>query len=277
MGVNVLLRKLLKSSEPRLKQIGVAEPTAETSWNYNLGLTAKAGSKFIFTLDVYQIDIKDRIMLSENLPVNTIAALKPLFPGFEQVAFYTNAINTQTRGLDFVTTFKHDFTAKSAFNANLSVSLNKTHITDNKGAPTQLQAGTTSKVLVIDTVSQALIETAQPRQRLMLSLNYKYGNFSLTLRGNHFGEVTAWEKPTSGAPHRSQTFGARTLFDAMLSYNINKNINLSVGSNNFTNVYPDKVLAPYDAYTLGSTPYSQSVQQFGFNGAFYYANLSINF
>ena len=277
VGVNVLLRKLLKSSEPRLKQIGVNKPTAETSWNYNLGLTAKAGSKFIFTLDAYQIDIKDRIMLSENLPVSTIAALKPLFPGFEQVAFYTNAISTQTRGLDFVTTFKHDFTAKSAFNANLSVSLNKTQITDNKGAPTELQAGTTSKVLVIDTVSQALIETAQPRQRLMLSLNYKYGNFSLTLRGNHFGEVTAWEKPTSGAPHRSQTFGARTLFDAMLSYNINKNINLSVGSNNFTNVYPDRVLAPYDAYTLGSTPYSQSVQQFGFNGAFYYANLSINF
>ena len=56
--------KQLRSDDTRLKQLGIETPKAELSWNYNVGLTAKAGSKFLFTLDAYQIDVQDRIIIS---------------------------------------------------------------------------------------------------------------------------------------------------------------------------------------------------------------------
>ena len=41
--------KQLRSDDIRLQQLGIQTPKAELSWNYNVGLTAKAGSKFLFT------------------------------------------------------------------------------------------------------------------------------------------------------------------------------------------------------------------------------------
>jgi iron complex outermembrane receptor protein len=62
-----------------------------------------------------------------------------------------------------------------------------------------------------------------------------------------------------------------------LTYNVTSKIGLTVGANNVTDVYPDKVIATYPSYSNGEIPYSRNVNQFGFNGAFYYANLNINF
>jgi len=273
----ILSRKLLRSDDPRLRQLGFETPGPESSMNYNLGLTARLGAKLLLTLDAYEIAIKDRIVLSEDLPVSSIAALRSRFQGFEQIAFYTNFVNTRTQGLDLVASYRHELSSKSALNASFALSLNRTEISDLKDTPAALQAGTTAKVLVIDTVSQSLIETSQPRQRATLSLGYQVGKFNVTLRGNYFGEVTAWEKPGPGIPHRSQTFGARTLLDATASYAPGKRLVLTIGANNLTDVYPDRVFSDYTAYNLGTTPYSRNVQQFGFLGTFYYANLTINF
>jgi len=83
-------------------------------------------------------------------------------------------------------------------------------------------------------------------------------------------------KPT-GFPHLPQTFGGKTVLDASVGFNITKNIILTVGSNNMTNVYPDKVISTYSAYGTGQTPYNKNVNQFGLNGAFYYSSLTIKF
>jgi iron complex outermembrane receptor protein len=74
-----------------------------------------------------------------------------------------------------------------------------------------------------------------------------------------------------------QTFAGKNIFDISAVYEINKNITFSVGSNNFTDVYPDKVFINYASYTNGQVPYSRNVNQFGFNGAYYYGNLTISF
>ncbi len=50
-----------------------------------------------------------------------------------------------------------------------------------------------------------------------------------------------------------------------------------VGSNNITDVYPDKVLPTLAAYGTGQTPYNRNVNQFGFAGAFYYGSLTVRF
>lgn len=272
----IIQTKQLPNSDERLAKLGIEKPKAENSLNYNLGITAKAGDKFLFTLDAYQIDITDRIILSERMIVNSIAALKPLFPGISEIRFFTNHINTRTRGIDFVTTFNHKFSPKSKLTASLALTFNETKLTSQKATPSLLQAGTTAKILMIDTVSISLIETAQPRQKILASLGYQINKFNANVRASYFGSVTAWEKPT-GKPHITQTFGGKTLIDVALTYAFSPKFSLTLGSNNITDVYPDKVLTNFAGYTNGQIPYTRNANQFGFNGAFYYANATINF
>ncbi|MEI7581386.1 TonB-dependent receptor [Runella sp.] len=272
----IIQTKQLPNNDPRLEKIGIEKPTAETSWNYNLGVTAKAGDQFLFTLDAYQIDIKDRIILAERMIVSQIEALKPLFPGISEVRFFTNHVNTTTKGIDFVSTFKHSFNRNNRLNVSLALTVNQTKITGQRATPDLLQAGTANKILVIDTVSISLIETAQPRQKAHLNISYQMGKFNFNWRTSYFGAVTAWEKPT-GKPHITLTFGAKTLHDIAITFAPSPKLNFSLGSNNFTNVYPDRVALNFAGYTNGQIPYSRNVNQFGFNGAFYYLNATVNF
>lgn len=266
--------KQLPSDDARLAQVGIEDPKPETSWNYNLGITAKVGTNLLLTVDAYQIDITDRIIITENLNVNNIAALKNLFPNFQEITFFTNAINTGTKGIDLVASYKNTIGSKGKFTASVALTVNKTEITNIKATPAALQLDTKATVVLIDTVSRALIETSQPHSKVLISLGYQVGKFAVNLRSSYFGEVTAWEKP-SGLKHRSQTFGGKNLFDASVVYNINKFLTLTVGGNNLTNVYPDKVLSNYASYSNGQVPYTRNANQFGFNGAYYYSSLTI--
>jgi iron complex outermembrane receptor protein len=273
---NIIQTKQLPNNDPRLEKIGIEKPQAETSWNYSLGITAKAGRSFLFTLDAYQIDIQNRIILSERMIVNNIAALKPLFPGISEIRFFTNHVNTRTRGIDFVTSFKHSINSKNKVTASLALTVNETKIVAQKPTPNLLQAGTTARILMIDTVSISLIETAQPRQKAHMAIGYQWGKLTLNTRLSYFGPVTVWEKPT-GKPHITQTFGGKTLMDLSLVFAPRPEYTFTLGSNNITNVYPDRVALNFAGYSNGQIPITRNANQFGFNGAFYYANFTLNF
>ena len=172
--------------------------------------------------------------------------------------------------------------ANSKLTASIALTVNKTEITNVKATPAALQLDTKTPILLIDTVSRALIETSQPHSKVLISVGYQIGKLSLNLRSSYFGEVKAWEKlskPVAGTSnlHQSQTFGGKNLFDASVVYSLNKFLTITVGGNNITDVYPDKVNSNYLSYSNGQVPYSRNVNQFGFNGSYYYGNLMIKF
>ena len=149
-------------------------------------------------------------------------------------------------------------------------------------------------------MSIGLIERAQPRQKILLSATYTYGKFSLTPRASYFGAVTAYEKPANIAAvpakpatptspatpaipgryvkHISQEFAGKTLVDLALVYTPARAVSITVGGNNLFNVYPDKVDANrFGSYSNGEIPYTRNAAQFGFNGAYYYTNVTLTF
>lgn len=270
--------KQYRSDDKLLSTIGIGKPKPEISWNYNLGLAAKIGETFLFTVDAYQIDITDKIVVSEALTVSAIPALtNPLKgTGIQVISFFTNQVNTQTQGIDIVSTFKTPIGLNSKLNISLGMTFNETKIKDIKNAPPQLQEGITTKIALIDTINIALIETAQPRQKVIFSANYSIGKLNLGARATYLGAVAAWEKP-AGRFHIKQEFGAKTLLDASVGFNITQKILLTVGGNNITDQYPDKVLSTLTAYNNGQTPFNRNVNQFGFAGAFYYGSLTLKF
>lgn len=270
--------KQLRSDDPRLKQIGIDNPKPELSWNYNVGITAKMANKLLFTVDAYQIDVTDRIIISEQLAItNAIPALLAAFPtssGIQEITFFTNHINTRTQGIDFVTSFKHQCTPKQSLNANIAFTFNRTTIASEKPTPSLLQAGATNKVKLIDTISISLIETSQPRNKILVSAGYQFSKCNITAKATYFGKVTAWEKPAMLA-HRSQTFAGKTLIDATASYDLTKKLLITIGANNIFNVYPDKNFSTYGSYFSGQIPYTRNANQFGFNGSYYYITCSL--
>ncbi|GAC1591858.1 MAG: TonB-dependent receptor [Hymenobacter sp.] len=283
----IVQTKQLRNDDARLIPLGVAAPKAETSWNYSLGVAAKINENLLFTLDAYQIDIADRIIDSERLIKKDIKALQTdAFANISEIRFFTNAIDTRTRGLDLVTTYKTEFSERSRLTASVALTFNATDIVRTGATPAPLQAGTVKPILLIDTVSIGLIERAQPRQKVLLSATYTWGKFSFTPRASYFGAVTAYEKPANktvnGAvvyvPHISQVFAGKTLFDFSVVYTPAKAVALTLGANNITNVYPDRVdAARFASYSNGEIPYTRNAAQFGFNGAYYYTNLTLTF
>ena len=103
------------------------------------------------------------------------------------------------------------------------------------------------------------------------------------LRNVYFGSVkyidpnanAVLNYTTQQAETLDQTFGAKVVTDLTLSYQLTPNINLTIGSNNLLNVYPDKQTHA-DNVSYGRFPYSRRVQQFGFNGAYYFGRLIFN-
>ena len=287
----IVQTKQLRNNDARLIPLGVAAPKAETSWNYSAGVAAQLGEHLLLTVDAYQIDIKDRIIDSERLIKSDIKALQtPNFANISEIRFFTNAIDTRTRGIDFVTTYKTEFSERNRLTASLAFTVNATNIVRTSATPAQLQAGTVNRILLIDTVSIALIERAQPRQKVLGSVTYTMGKFSITPRASYFGSVTAFEKPanrtttvggvttTTYVPHISQEFRGKTLVDLALVYTPAKVLSLTIGGNNLFNVYPDKVDATrFASYSNGEIPYTRNAAQFGFNGAYYYANATVTF
>ena len=287
----IVQTKQLRNNDARLVPLGVTAPKAETSWNYSAGIAAQLGEHFLFTADAYQIDINDRIIDSERLIKKDIKALQTAdFANISEIRFFTNAIDTRTKGIDVVATYKTDFSERSRLNASLAFTLNQTRIVRTGNTPAQLQAGTANRILLIDTVSIGLIEQAQPRQKVLGSVTYTWGKFSVTPRASYFGPVTAYEKPgnrttttggvttTTYVPHISQTFAGKTLFDLALVYTPARAVSVTLGANNLTNVYPDKVDATrFGSYSNGEIPYTRNAAQFGFNGAYYYSNVTLTF
>jgi iron complex outermembrane recepter protein len=278
--------KQFRSDDPRLAQLGIEDPKPEISWNLNGGLTAKLSgaknasgteySETLFTLDAYQIDIANRIIISEPLTVASIPAVKSRFSGLQEISFFTNHLSTRTKGIDLVLSNKYMFDNNHILNTSLAFTNSSTTITSVKATPDSLKMGASYNVLMIDTISRALIETAQPRTKVLLSVGYQSGKWNTNARLTYFGEVQAWEKP-AGAPHRTQIFGAKTLVDLSVAYNITPKMNITIGCNNIGNVYPDKVYSNYSSYSGGQVPYTRNANQFGFNGSFYYANVNVNF
>ena len=110
----IVITRQVPAADERLAQLGIDDPQAEISNNYNFGLTAKLfNDAFLVTVDAYQIDIDDRIVISERLNTSRFPAVAALFPNEREIRFFTNHVSTQTRGIDIVLAYRKSLRSKS--------------------------------------------------------------------------------------------------------------------------------------------------------------------
>lgn len=258
---------------------GVPALEEETSVNYSLGLVSKPSDNFRLTIDLYRIDIDDRIVFSSNIqpedpagcgvPVNPAlcpirAILDPF--GVGQVLFFTNAIDTETEGLDIVAVWDLRFDNDSWLTLEGAFHFNDTEVVARRSSSDILPAE-----VLFDDAQITLIEEGQPGEHFVVGGTYYTGPWSANLRFNYFGEV-AGEGFTPGF---KQTWGSKVLTDLSVSRKLSEDFSITFGGLNVFDEFPDR-WDPDNAFPfpqLGFT-YGWETLPFGINGGYYFTRLS---
>jgi iron complex outermembrane receptor protein len=99
-------------SDPVAQRLGARSLKPEKSTNLSIGTTLNPLRGLTITADAYQIKLKDRIVLTENLGASGNAATDTLARSLINDAsigaarFFINGLDTTTRGLDVVGTYR---------------------------------------------------------------------------------------------------------------------------------------------------------------------------
>ena len=264
----------VRNDDQITKNLGIPELLPETSLNYSLGFTSNIARKLLITVDAYQIEIKNRIVVSGRFS-NTVPQLATYFQGtgITEAQFFTNAIDTQTKGLDAIATYSEKMGKNQEFSLNVALNLNKTVIMGGASGvrtPVPLQGlGET----LFNREERGRIEVNQPRSKFIVAANYKIKQSNFRIQAARFGEISTIA-PVEVA--QDQIFAARWITDVLIGHQISKHLKISVGANNLFDVYPDKVFDPR-LTNDGTVPYSRFATQFGFNGGYYYTNVNFVF
>ncbi|MBX9783205.1 MAG: TonB-dependent receptor [Chitinophagaceae bacterium] len=276
--------------------LGIPELKQETSRNYSAGFTANPVKGLEITLDGYIINIKNRIVLTNNFTGGTNPTLTQLLSdaGASQANFFTNAIDTKSKGVEAVVNYNFSIARKHKIRITGAYTyIDNKVVKDANGNPI-IKASTTlvnSGQLgnYFNREDQSRIEVANPRSKGSFMINYNYNKLGVMLRFASFGRVTYLD-PTLNVSNPAswpvnaftgqretldQTFSAKVVTDLSFSYTIGKTYIVTVGANNLFDVYQD-IHTHSNNMSAGRFIYSRRVQQMGFNGRYLFARIAFN-
>ncbi|MBX2821443.1 MAG: TonB-dependent receptor [Rhodothermaceae bacterium] len=266
------------SSDPITKAFGIPDLKEETSVNISAGFTSRPAENFLITADYYNININDRIVLSSRFTSSDPITAQILAPfaslGVSQAQFFVNAVDTRTSGLDIVTAYTTD-TGTGRLTLTGAINFTETEVLDTNIPQTMADIFAMGDLEAVRSTlfnreERNRLESALPRQKGHLGLQYSQGRVSATLRANYFGDIHY--RPTNS--DNDEKFSSKTLFDFGVSVEILPGATLQAGANNLFNTFPDHHEKAAN-YSSGRFPYSRRVTQFGTNGGFYYAKLKL--
>lgn len=250
--------------------LGAAPLKAESSTSYSLGLVLQPVDRLYLTVDAYQIDIDDRIVLSTNITTNAAANALLAGLGLPQVtafSYFTNGVDTRTRGVDAVSSYTLPFAA-SNLELTAAYSYNETEVKKFIASPAVFGSlGITQSLIGRDEIGR--IEDSFPRDKAIVSGTWRSDRWELGLAATRYGSFTVRNSATAT---RDQTYDAKWVLDASASFKPSENWKLTLGADNLLDEYPDRT-ADLQNSTWGMLPYS-NYSPFGFNGAYVYGRVS---
>jgi iron complex outermembrane recepter protein len=263
--VPVEVRTLPVTSGPA-KALGAQPLRPEKSVNASFGVAVAPVNNLTLTADYYNITIDDRIVFSGNFTgiamTNFLASQG--FPGVGSARFFTNAIDTHTAGVDVIGRYALELSNAGVIRFTGGYNKTKTRVTRVDSTSAQLKS---QNALLFDRIERGRIEIGQPHETLSLMFDHVLGRLASNLHLQKYGEVGFRGSATTDT--LDQTFGAKWVTDANISYRVIRQLRLTVGANNLFDVYPDKQIKANS--NSGIFQYSNTVTTFGFNGRFVYA------
>jgi iron complex outermembrane recepter protein len=276
---------------------GINELLPEKSKSATVGVVGRLTPSITFTVDAYFIRIEDRIVLStqfnrsnplvasilnQNLADSSVTALQ----------FWTNAVNTETKGIDIVLTNRFrigngnaTLSAAANFNRNSVVGPLQTNSVIDNPANNPSRTDATKNpandlaTSLFDRQQRSRIEVAQPQSKINLTFTFDLRKWNFLARTVRFGSVqyvhnvdpasvgangVYWNDVGLGT---DQTFDARWTTDVVVTWRPKAGLAVSVGGNNIFDIYPERIFvdprndpsAVYANPTQGATTTDKSV------------------
>jgi iron complex outermembrane receptor protein len=262
--------KVLPVDTTEAQALGAEKLKPEKSLNYSFGFTYEPTQNYRLTTDLYQIGIRDRIVSTSLLggpEVSRILVANGLSPGlFAQ--YYTNAVDTRTRGIDIVNEFRQQLDEYGQVRWSAAYNWNQTKIEKLQDNPPAL-SGLGPSYQLFDRRLQKDLTVATPQSKLILAANWKVTDYNINLALTRFGSYIEGDNN----PVNDRKFSAKWITDLDAAYDLTQHLTVALGANNLFNVYPDKngIQDWAGGYTYGQ------FSPFGFGGAYYYTRLAYNF
>ncbi|QNQ10565.1 TonB-dependent receptor plug domain-containing protein [Sphingomonas alpina] len=292
----------LAVDSPVARALGAKPLKPEKSVNLSIGATANPLRGLNLTVDYYNIKIRDRVVLTENLgaagsgtaAVN--AAVKAILDanGFQSVGaarFFINGLDTTTKGVDAVISYRTNISGLG--NWNFTAAYNHSDNKIDRRLNTLGPVAAIPNIVLFGRVEGIRFTDGQPSSKLVLSADGNIGDFGITARTTRYGEVISPDAALPlGAASTSltalgpddQILSAKFVTDLEIRYTFAKRFTLAVGSDNILDVYPDRRPTGARPASVGGVypanfqylPYT-GLAPFGFNGRFVYARVAVNF
>ncbi|NNE44278.1 MAG: TonB-dependent receptor, partial [Gemmatimonadetes bacterium] len=274
-GGSISNQGTFNNQSPVLRQLGVDELKEETSLGFTGGIALQPTDNTTFSLDVYQVDVDDRIVYSSSIAsddTTTVVGSILAQNSITSLKFFTNAVDTRTKGIDFVGTYRTE-AGSGMVDVNVAANYNETEIRGSIATPAAIAA---ANVELFDRKEQSRLISARPDHKVLLGLGYTQGPFHVTLNNTRFGEVR-WQHATDAT--LDQTFSAKVITDLYLRYTVNSFVTIGGSVQNLFDVYPDVIEPGDDVLTDlgGRFQYPWEVNQFGFAGATGIASVDVSF
>ncbi|WP_281433667.1 TonB-dependent siderophore receptor [Methylosinus sp. H3A] len=249
----------------------------EKSTNISVGLVTEITPGLHGSVDLYQIDIRDRIVSTGALTgPAAIAAITASGNVIDPTAnatasYFLNGADTRTRGVDIKADYAVDFDQYGALRYDFAASFNSTSILGVRESPAAFNGAP-----LLDPVARSNITDWVPHTKIILGATYLKDAWTFTLRLTRYGTVSAVSATptTDTAPYYTNVITPKLITDAEIGYDFGIGLHAAIGANNLFAVRPNETLLSTRVFNTTVFP---TFSPFGVNGGYYYARMAYKF
>ncbi|GEN14608.1 hypothetical protein NCH01_10390 [Neoasaia chiangmaiensis] len=284
---------LLSTTSVAGRTIGAQNLKPERSTSAEGGIIVEPVPGFHVSADVYQINIRDRIIGSATVNGQTaydaIALTGVQVPSGDialsdvTANYFANAASTRTQGLDIEADYLLHMHRYGNLNLSMMLNLNRTRIhhvnTDAFGNP------------LVNAQTLGYLTTGSPRSKIILNAYWTYHQWDVNVRQTRYGQTTSMlsyqnlastTQTCQGQPLQySNVCWAQFnntpvwLTDLEVGYRFNDHWHLAIGANNIFNERPRHVNRVNNY--LGPKIYDTDSSGIPIGGGYYYGRINANF
>ncbi|KPH87899.1 membrane protein [Komagataeibacter intermedius AF2] len=253
------------------RALGGGKMKGEYSRNYSIGVDATPVDNFHLTGNLYYIAINDRLASTTTLGGSYVAEAlaQSGLSGVTYASYYTNPVNTQTFGGDFNADYTLHTPRYGTFRFAMGFNFSDNEIRSYNATPSVLASHGLS---TFNNYAEEMMLHSAPKNRESLSVNWKYGKWSVFVQEMRYGSMTFLASPTSVPMQVNPAF----LTNMEVSYQVLPKWSVAVGANNLGNKYPTRVPSSISGPLFGAYKYP-FYSPYGFNGGMYYVKTALNF
>ena len=221
--------------------LGIPRLKEEESTNFTAGLGLNPVKNLSITLDYYNINIQDRIVLSSSIRSNdpTTELYRILQrAGVVNIQFFINGIETRTQGLDLVANYRNIALGGGRLAINLAG--NYTLSNEIIGTPNDPPAIADAGATILSTQIRSILTESRPEYKAVLGFDYRLNKFGVSLNNTVFGPTRFQDLDNGGAVMNNikQEFKTAVVTDLNLGYDFTSRISAYIAANNLFNVLP---------------------------------------